>query len=103
MPLMNNAKAIEIIRTLSDDYSRKIVLATITKPLTIDAISEEHDIPISTCYRRIHDLEEKGIIRSEPIITDDGKRAYLYRSTFKRATISFASDEFAVKVKPNGT
>ena len=100
---MNNAKALEIIRTLSDDYSRKIVLSTISKPLTIDAISEEHDIPISTCYRRIHDLEEKGIIRSEPIITEDGKRAFLYRSTLKRATISFGSGELAVKVRPNGT
>ena len=57
MLVSDQNKALEIVKAFSDEYSRKIILAVISRSLPIEEISAEEHIPISTCYRRVRELQ----------------------------------------------
>jgi len=100
--ISDQEKAVEVVKVLADEYSRKIVLSIITKSLPIEEISKEQHIPVSTCYRRIHEMLEYGIIRPDrTIIHDDGKKFLCYKSSFRNATIQLESGELKVDLVSN--
>lgn len=102
MLVSDQAKALEVVKTLSDEYSRKIVLAIIKRSLPIEAIGEEQHIPISTCYRRVHELLSYGIIRADKtIIQEDGKKYICYKASFKSVSIQLESGELKVDLISN--
>lgn len=102
MLVLDQVKATEVVRALSDEYSRRIVLSIITKALPIEEISKEQQIPISTCYRRVHELEQFGIIRAaKTIIQEDGKKFVCYKASFKNASINLESGELRVDLVSN--
>ena len=102
MLVSDEGRAIEVIRALSDDYSRKIILSIISCSLPIEEISREQNIPISTCYRRIHEMLQFGVIRPDrTIIREDGKKYVCYKSAIKNATISMECGELKVDVIVN--
>jgi len=95
-------KAVEVVKVLADEYSRKIVLSIMTNSLPIEEISKEQHIPVSTCYRRIHEMLEYGIVRPDrTIIQDDGKKFVCYKASFKNATIQLESGELKVDLVSN--
>lgn len=94
--------ALEVVKALSDEYSRKIVLSIISRSLPIEEISKQQHIPISTCYRRVHELQTYGIVKIDrTIIQEDGKKFVCYRASFKNASINLESGELKVDVEPN--
>ncbi len=57
---------------------------------------------MSTAYRRVHDLEESGLVHVKgSIISSDGKRYYLYRSRIKAVRMVFGVDSLYVEIVPN--
>jgi predicted transcriptional regulator len=95
-------KAVEVVKVLADEYSRRIILSIITNSLPIEEISKEQHIPVSTCYRRIHEMLEYGIVRPDrTIIQEDGKKFICYKSSFKNATIQLESGELKVDLVSN--
>jgi DNA-binding Lrp family transcriptional regulator len=82
---------------LSDEYSRKILLSTISTARSVEELSRENDIPLSTCYRRVHELLADGmLIMDRIVVTPDGKRYEMLRSSYKGFTVAF--EDGAVKV-----
>jgi DNA-binding Lrp family transcriptional regulator len=68
----------------------KIILSTIPKGKSVEDLSKENDIPLSTCYRRVHEMLDSGILIVERIvITPDGKKYEILRSTFKGFSVGF--------------
>jgi predicted transcriptional regulator len=91
-----------ILEAMSDSFSRKIITSTISEGKTIDAISSENHIPISTAYRRVNELVDQGIIIVERIVlTATGKRYSIYRSAFSEVRIDLESEDLSVRVTPN--
>lgn len=89
----------DILNTIADEYSRNIILSIITKPKSIEEIAKDEQIPISTCYRRVRDLETHGIIRlRETVITEEGKKIMRYGSSLKSATISIEPGEVTIDI-----
>jgi DNA-binding Lrp family transcriptional regulator len=102
MQVSSENKAIEVVKVLSDDYSRKILLSVINNSLPIEEISKEQNIPVSTCYRRVHEMLAFGILKPErTIIREDGKKYICYRAAIKNATIRLESGELKVDVVLN--
>ena len=102
MLVSDNSMVLEVVKALSDEYSRKIVLSIISKSLSIEEISKQQHIPISTCYRRVHELQTYGIVKIDrTIIQEDGKKFVCYRASFKNASINLESGELKVDVEPN--
>ena len=102
MWISNQSKADTIVKALSDEYSRKIVLSTMTESKSIEEISRHEHIPISTCYRRIHELQEAGIIKPhDTIIGNDGKKYVRYMSAFRSMTLQVDLSDMIVDIVPN--
>jgi predicted transcriptional regulator len=88
-----------LLQALASEYSRKILLSTIQQSKSVEEIARDSKIPVSTCYRRIHELLTLRLLRIEKtIINDSGKKYETFRSTVKDATVNFSSNEMAVEV-----
>ncbi len=91
-----------VLKALADEYSRAILASIMDKTKSVIEISMECKIPMSTAYRRIHELEENRLVQvMGSTINDDGKRYYLYRSKIKAVRTIFGVDSLEVEVLPN--
>jgi len=88
-----------ILQSMADKFMREILASTVSQAKSIEEISGENGIPISTCYRRVHELLSLRLLRIErTIITDQGKKFETYRSLVKEATVNFSKAEVSVEV-----
>lgn len=88
----------DVSRLLADDYSQKILVSTYTSPMSAQKLSKVCQIPIAACYRRIHELEQAGLIgvdREKEVYK--GRKVRLYKCKLRSATIRFLNGRFAVK------
>jgi hypothetical protein len=91
-----------LIRALADDYSRKILLSTLDKARSVEELSHSLLIPISTAYRRVNEMKDVGLLTVEKtIITDEGKKFELYRSSFKGINLQLEKGDLVVDVELN--
>jgi hypothetical protein len=88
-----------VLLAMSDPYMRKILASTMLYDKSIEEISKEKSIPLSSCYRRARELIGLRLLRIErTIITETGKKYETYRSAFSDAKISMTSGQLAVEV-----
>ena len=88
----------DVSRLLADDYSQKILVSTYTSPMSAQKLSKICQIPIAACYRRIHELEQAGLIgvdREKEVYK--GRKVRLYKCKLRSATIRFNNGRFAVR------
>jgi hypothetical protein len=94
-------RRVDLLKTsqlLTDEYSVKILVATIRIPKSAQEISDLYGIPIAACYRRIRDLEEEGlIVCTERKLSRQGKRVSYYLSMLKSAFVYFENGHLKVK------
>lgn len=91
-----------ILSALGDEVSRKILLSSIASGKTVEEISADQHLPLSTCYRRIRGFVDGGLMILEKIvITQTGKKYAVYRTSFSDATIRLSGGEVAVEIRPN--
>jgi hypothetical protein len=98
--ICDNMHALETSRILTDEYSAKILLATMTKPRSAFELSESLGIPIAACYRKIHLLEKTGLlVCAERRLTQAGKRIGLYQSRVRIAQIIFERNRIRARIE----
>jgi len=91
-----------LIRALADEYSRKILLKTINQARSVEELSQSENIPISTAYRRVSEMKDVGLITVEKtILTGEGKKYELYRSSFKGIHVDMNQGEIILDVDLN--
>lgn len=92
--------ALETSRLLTEEYSAKILLATMGKPRSAFELSDNLSIPIAACYRKINILEAAGLLFcSERKLTQAGKRISMYKSRVKNAQIMFERNKIRAKLE----
>jgi predicted transcriptional regulator len=92
--------ALETSRLLTEEYSAKILLATMGKPRSAFELSDNLSIPIAACYRKINILETAGLLFcSERRLTQAGKRVSMYKSRVKNAQIIFERNKIRAKLE----
>ena len=75
---------------------------TIEQSKSVVDIVKECDIPMSTAYRRVHELEENKILKvTGSIVTDDGKKYFLYQNRLKSIYVVFGLEELDVQIIEN--
>ncbi len=87
-----------ILEILSDKYCRSILEAIMDAPKSAIEVSREKVIPLSTVYRRIQQLHDSKMIRTSGVITEEGKRLFLYKSKIKEVNTSFSDGKIDVEV-----
>ncbi|HEX9907938.1 MAG TPA: helix-turn-helix domain-containing protein [Thermoplasmata archaeon] len=88
----------QVSRLLADDYSQKILANTYTMPMSAQRLSKVCQIPIAACYRRIHELEQAGLLgvdREKEVYK--GRKVRLYKCRLRSASIKFYNGRFAVR------
>ena len=96
----NDMNPIEASKIITDEYSAKILVATYKKPKSALELSHRFGIPIAACYRKIHELEDAGLLRCQKIVTTrKGKSMKLYRSQLLRACIMYEDGIFKVRLE----
>ena len=91
-----------ILQSLSDPFSRMIILSTIERARSVEDLSSENDIPLSTCYRRVAEMTREGVLIVERvIITPEGKKHILHRAAMKGVKIDFDLGHLEVSITPN--
>ena len=91
-----------ILAAMADEYSRKILTATIQEPISALELSKKYEIPITTVYRRIDELVEAGLLAAvKSGRTTDGKWYDLYRSLLRRIDVSFENGDVRIEIIVN--
>jgi predicted transcriptional regulator len=92
--------ALETSQLLTEEYSAKILLATMGKPKSAFELSDKLGVPIAACYRKIKILEDSGLIFCvERRLTQAGKRISMYKSNVKNAQIVFERNKIRAKIE----
>lgn len=91
-----------LVQGLADEYSRKIILSAIPAAKSVEDMSRENDIPLSTTYRRVHELLDSQILVVERIIvTPEGKKYELLRSAYRAIGVTFDGGQMRVEATVN--
>ena len=89
-----------ISRLLTDEYAERILVATHDYAKSVQELSDKNDIPIAACYRKVHELEEAGLLQcAEIVTTPKGKTMKLYRSQLRTATLTYEDGTFKVRLE----
>jgi len=90
--------SVDILQTLGNKYSAEILDAT-DEPASAQELSDELGIPIATCYRRIDELTEHGLLElHDNILSDDRRRIKVYRRSVEEVRVGF-DDGLSVNVE----
>ena len=87
-----------LLEILSDKYCRTILESIIHKSKSVIEITNETKIPMSTVYRRIQTLHDNKLLATSGMITDDGKRLFLYKSKIKGIRSMFNEGKIEVEL-----
>ena len=102
MEITNTATALALVQALGDEYSRRILLSAIPAAKSVEDLSKENDIPLSTCYRRVHELLDAQVLLIDKIIvTNDGKRYELVRSAYRTVQVDLIDGAMKVDAMIN--
>jgi predicted transcriptional regulator len=93
-----------LLDALGGRYSVDILEAA-DEPVSAQELSDEMDVPIATCYRRIEDLVDAGLLRPEGReLSEQGRRTNVYRRTVDEVTVDLADPSVSPAiVEPSGT
>ena len=81
--------SVDLLQTLGNKYSAEILDAT-EEPRSAQELSEELEIPIATCYRRIDELTEHDLLElHDNILSDDRRRIKVYRRNVDKVHVDF--------------
>lgn len=87
-----------ILEILSDKYCRAILESIMHIPKSAIEITAETQIPMSTVYRRIQSLHDNKLVATSGMITDEGKRLFMYKSKIKGIQSSFNNGKTEVEL-----
>lgn len=84
---------IEALAVLGRKYSLNILSAA-ESARSAQELSEAVEVPIATCYRRIEELVEVGLLKSEGRqMSNKGRRTTVYRRTIDDLSIDLTTED----------
>lgn len=91
-----------LLRALADEHSARILAATAYRPRSVLDLIREENIPPTTAYRRVHELEEdRLLVVSRTVVNPDGKSYKMYGATFREVNVRFDAGALVITATPN--
>jgi DNA-binding Lrp family transcriptional regulator len=88
----------ETLLVLGTQYNSAILGAT-DDAKSVKRLSSDLDIPIATCYRRVEELTEAGLLElDDRILSDEHRRTNVYRRKVDEVTVQFTEEGYEVDV-----
>ena len=92
----------ETLLVLGTQYNSAILGAT-GEPKSVKQMSNELDIPIATCYRRVEELTEAKLLElDDRVLSDEHRRTSVYRRRVDEVTVQFTEAGYEVDVAERG-
>ncbi|WP_435070284.1 winged helix-turn-helix domain-containing protein [Haloplanus sp. C73] len=89
----------EMLRVLGNEYNPQI-LSFAHEPRSAQELSDELDVPIATCYRRIEELQEADLLEHhDRVLSDERRRVNVYRRNIEEVVVRFDDGDVAVDVE----
>jgi DNA-binding Lrp family transcriptional regulator len=89
----------ETLLVLGTQYNSSILGAT-DEPKSVKELSNELEIPIATCYRRVEELTEAGLLKLEDrVLSDERRRTSVYRRRVDEVRVQFTEVGYEVDVE----
>ncbi|MFI5419026.1 MAG: winged helix-turn-helix domain-containing protein [Candidatus Lutacidiplasmatales archaeon] len=89
-----------ILDALGDPAARGILLMLNNSPHSAQEMLQGVQVPQSTLYRKLHELQELGLVAVQRIaITSDGKRVDLYRSLLEELSVDLKGSSLRIQVR----
>ncbi len=98
---MDDDRKEAILGLIADKYCRTILTTTMIKPKSALDIAYDTKIPISTVYRRVQMLHDNKLVSISGLISDEGKKLFLYKSKVKGILSAFNDDQIEIQIIPN--
>ncbi len=91
---------LELPKILMDETNLKILSATTFKPRSARELSYIFAIPLASCYRKIKELEQQGLIKAvSRELTREGKRFSKYQSQVGSVKIAFENGHLKMQLQ----
>jgi predicted transcriptional regulator len=89
----------DVLAVLGRKYSIEILSAAETAASAQD-LSDRVDVPIATCYRRIEELVDAGLLKPEGRqMSTKGRRTTVYRRTIDELSVDFTDENLGLDSK----
>jgi predicted ArsR family transcriptional regulator len=90
----------ERIKMLADEYIQRIIVSTSQEAKSAQQLSEECNIPLPTCHRKLREMEKAGLIKfSDVDSSEKGRLIKLYTCELESYSLVFEKGEFKFKAK----
>ncbi len=88
----------EVLEALGNEYNPDILRAA-NEPQSAKEFSEYLDVPIATCYRRIEELTDVGLLEHhDRVLTDGQRRTSVYRRRVNSLEITFTGTDIDIEL-----
>ena len=86
------------IKMLADEYVQRIMVSTYQVPKSAQQLSEECDIPLPTCHRKLREMERAGLVRFRDVDSSEkGRLIKLYSCELESSALVFENGSFKLK------
>lgn len=99
--IMDDERKQMILQVIADKYCKNILRSTLNNPKSVNQISHDEKIPISTVYRRVQTLFDSKLLIISGSINEDGKKLFLYKSRVKSISVKCNLEEAIIEIEPN--
>jgi len=88
-----------MLRVLGNEYNPQI-LSFAHEPRSAQELSDELDVPIATCYRRIEELTDANLLEHhDRVLSDERRRVNVYRRNIEEVVVNFSEGDVSVDVE----
>jgi len=91
--------ATELLEVLGDEYARRLLQALADRPRGGRELARDTDMSRATVYRRLEEIEEAGLVRSEMVADPDGHHHQRFEPTLHAATVELRPDGLETTVQ----
>lgn len=94
----DTASTTELLDLLGDEYTRRVYEAVAEQPRTGREVAEVADVSRPTAYRRLNELRDAGLVRTETVLSEDGHHRERFEGVAASMSVSFGGDRIEADV-----
>lgn len=87
----------DLLDALGDECSRRILVTTSERPMTVQELTERCPVSSTTVYRRLNRLVDLGLLREQPAFPASGASKKRYEATVDRIETTIDGDGISVR------
>lgn len=89
----------ELLDLFGDEYTRRVYEAVVEQPRSGRDVAEAADVSRPTAYRRLNDLVDAGLVRTDMMLSEDGHHKEQFEAVGESLSVSLNGDGIEAVVR----